>query len=55
MLTITTESKFGNSSEQVQLNSVEEYNKLKVRLRRLHANDGATVYATGQDFFEQIR
>ena len=54
MLTITVESKFGKSVEQVNLDSVEQYNKLKSRLKRLHSRDGATVCITGKGFFEQV-
>lgn len=54
MLTITIESKFGKSIEQVNLVSVEQYNELKSRLKKLHAHDDATVYITGTDFFEQV-
>ena len=54
MLTITVRSKFGKSVEQVNLDSVEQYNELKSRLKRLHSRDGATVCITGKDFFEQV-
>ena len=54
MLTITVRSRFGKSVEQINLDSVEQYNELKKRLKKLHARDGAIVCIAGKDFFEQV-
>jgi len=54
VLTLTVKSKFGKSVEKVEINSMDEYHNFKSRLKRLHARDGATVFLTGEDFFEQV-
>ncbi len=53
-LTIKVNSKFGNSEEAVELKSIEEYDSLKRKLKRLHARDSATVVVSAVDFFEQV-